>query len=361
MAERPHIVVEEDVFTRVLGVVLDPDTSAERLAAFADFFAHDVPDFDGWMRELRSRCAKLAPARVTHVDSADALRRELPTADAVVVESLAIGERELELAPRLKAVQKYGFVTRAIDAAACARRGVELLTLRRRANIACAEQAMMLILALAKRLPEVQGLTTTKRLQGAGFHPKPFDRRHTPSSNWARIPGIGMLAGSTLGIIGFGEIGREIALRAHPFDMKIVYTQRTRLDAETERSLSAEYRELDTLLGESDWIVPQLPATPSTQNLLDAGRIARIKRGARIVNVSRAQCMERAPLVAALQSGALGGLGLDTLWTEPGEDDDALLGLPNVILTPHLAGSPRLNATADFEEMIAGLDRALSR
>lgn len=361
MTNTPHILVEMDVFTRVLDVILNADCTPDRLAAFADFFAHDVPDFDGWLNKVRGNCARIAPSRITFVDSIEELHRELPSADAVVVESLPIGELELGLAPGLRAVQKYGFVTRNIDVDACASRGVEVLTLRRRANIACAEQAMMMMLALAKRLPELNGLTTMKRLQNAGFKPAPFDRSHTPSSNWARVSGISMLYGATLGIIGFGEIGRELALRAQPFGMKIIYTQRTRLDSEAEQALDVEYRDMDTLLQESDWLVPQLPATPSTEGLMDAAKFSKMKKGVRLVNVSRAQVMERSAVLEALENGTLGGFALDTLWTEPGSDDDELLQYPNVILTPHMAGSPRLNATADFEELIAGLDKALSR
>jgi phosphoglycerate dehydrogenase-like enzyme len=142
--------------------------------------------------------------------------------------------------------------------------------------------------------------------------------------------------------------------------MKIIYTQRTQLDRATEQALNVEYRDMDSLLRESDWLVPQLPSTPSTEGLLDAEKLSKIKQGARLVNVSRAQIMDRNAVLAALERGALGGFALDTLWSEPGSDDDQLLSFPNVILTPHMAGSPRHNATADFEEMIVGLDEALS-
>jgi phosphoglycerate dehydrogenase-like enzyme len=94
---------------------------------------------------------------------------------------------------------------------------------------------------------------------------------------------------------------------------------------------------------------------------MDANKFSKIKPGARLVNVSRAQVMERSAVLAALENGTLGGFALDTLWTEPGSDDDELLRFPNVILTPHMGGSPRLNATADFEEMIRALDATLSR
>ena len=355
----PRIVVEDDHFTRTLEVILNPDCDPQKWTAFADFFAHDLPDFDGWVAQLRRRCPAIFPAEVVYVETTEQLQGELPTADAVITESLPIRESELILAPRLKVVQKYGFVLRNIDVPACTRHEVAVLTLRRRANIACAEQAMMMMLALAKRLPELNKRTTFSSLRAAGFLPAMFDRRYTPGSNWARIGGIASLHGSCLGIIGLGEIGRELASRGRAFGMRVIYSQRTRLDAETERQLNVEYRALDALLSESDWIVPQLPATPSTHHLLDRAAFEFIKPGARLVNVSRAQVMERAAVLDAMRSGRLAGFALDTLWEEPGSDDDELLTFPNVILMPHTAGSPRHNAAADFEELLTGLNGIL--
>ena len=359
MTKIPKIIVEMDVFTRLFDVILNKNCNPDLVTAFADFFAHDVPDFESWLTQVRQQCVRIVPSNIVFVDSVQALHRELPDADVVVVESLHMGKTELDLASKLQVVQKFGFVTRNIDLDACAQRHIHVLTLRRRANMACAEQAMMMMLALAKRLPELNGRTTMKRLEDAGFKPAPFDRRYTPSSNWARVSGISMLYGATLGIIGLGEIGRELALRAQAFGMKIIYTQRTQLDRATEQALHVEYRDMDSLLRESDWLVPQLPSTPETEGLLDAEKLSKIKQGARLVNVSRAQVMDRKAILAALESGALGGFALDTLWSEPGADDDQLLSYPNVILTPHMAGSPRFNATADFEEMIVKLDQVL--
>lgn len=360
MTEPFHIVIEDDVFTRVLDVVLNPECSKERKAAFADFFAHDVPDFLDWAQAQKKSTQHLQNCTVQFVHSPKELQAQLPHAHAVIVESFEMGRHEIELAPRLKAVQKYGFLTKNIDTQACAERGIQLLRVRRRANIACAEQAMMMILALAKRLSEVNKLTTTLRLEAHGFKPKAFDRTHTPSSNWARIPNIQSLYGKTIGIIGMGEIGQEIAKRALAFEMKVIYTQRTPLDQATQASFNAHYKSLEDLLAQSDWVVAQLPATPQTNNLLNRQNLVHLKPGASLINVSRAQCMERQAIVDLLRTGQMGGFALDTLWSEPGLEDDELLSFPNVILTPHLAGSPRTNGLADFEEMIKDLDASLS-
>src|SRR4051812_5881525 len=108
MARRPVIVVEDDAFTRLISVVLDPSCSEERRAAFADFMSADEPDFAGWVSRVRAGSANLYPAEVRLVDSAEDMRAQLADCDALVVESFAVGKEHLALAPRLKVVQKFG-------------------------------------------------------------------------------------------------------------------------------------------------------------------------------------------------------------------------------------------------------------
>ena len=357
---QPVLVVEDDVWARLIGVVLDPTTPEERWAAIADFMSPDLPDFRGWCDRVRAAAGRLFPSDVRLVSSSAELHDHLVAAHAVVTEALPIGEAELASAPRLKAVHKYGMIFRNIDVAACAARGIKVLGIRRRANISCAEHAFALMLMLARRAGELNGLISVDQLAGRGGIYKPFDRRHTPNANWGRFGGLRPLHGSTLGIIGLGEIGREIATRAAAFDMTILYFQRTRLSQADEADLKASYRPLDSLLAGSDWIVPQLPLDASTRHLLDRQRLARVKQGACIVNVSRAEIIERTALVEALRSGRLGGFALDVQYEEPGRPDDELLAFDNVVLMPHMAGSPRFNGLQDIEDMITGLARALT-
>jgi len=273
----PILVVEDDPWTRLIGVVLDPTTSEERCAAFADFMSPDEPNFVGWCDALRARAGALYPSEVRLVPSQTELRDNLSAACALVVESFAVGPQELRCAPKLKVVHKYGAVLRNIDVAACAAAGVKVLGVRRRANIACAEHALALMLALARRIHRINGLTSIERLAGAKRPFKPFDRRHVPGANWARISATRSLHGSTIGIIGLGEIGREIAARAAAFEMNVLYFQRTRLPDAEEAALHASYRPLDALLAQSDWVVPQLPGDVSTRHLIDGPRLARMK------------------------------------------------------------------------------------
>jgi phosphoglycerate dehydrogenase-like enzyme len=357
---QPVLVVENDVWARLIGVVLDPATSPERFAAFADFMSPDLSDFKGWCEKVRARAGAIYPSEVRLVSSRDELHDNLAPAQAIVTESLTVGAAELELAPRLRVVHKYGALFRNIDVAACEARGVKVLGVRRRANIACAEHAFALMLTLARRMGDLNGLISLEQLAALGRAYVPFDRRHTPGANWGRFSGLWTLHGRTIGIIGFGEIGREIATRANAFGMHVLYYQRSRLPKTDEDSLKVSYRSLELLLADSDIVIPQLPLDASTEHLLNRERLARMKAGALIVNVSRAEVVDREALIEALRSGHLGGFALDSLYEEPGRPDDELLTFDNVVLTPHMAGSPRTNGLQDIADMIEGLASALA-
>jgi phosphoglycerate dehydrogenase-like enzyme len=359
--ENHVMVVEDDPFLRVVGILLDPTTSTERYAAFADFFAHDEPDFGGYIAGVRKRVGALFPAEVRIVATQEELRAALPGSRALVVEGLTVGPEELAAGADLAVVQKFGALPRNIDKKACAARSVRVLTIRRRVNCACAEMAFALMLTLAKKLNRVMGRISVEQLAEAGHIYKPFDRRHTPNSNWPRIAGVRVLYESTIGIIGLGEIGQEIALRAAAFGMRTLYYQRTRLPEAEERALQATYVPLDTLLAESDWVLPVLPSSPTTRGLIGRDQLARIKPGAMLVNIGRADVVERAALIGALRSKRLGGFALDPLYEAPGKSDDELLTFPNVAISPHLAAQPRFNALSDLSDLCAGLAKELAR
>lgn len=353
-------VVENDSFLRLIQVVLDPATPKERIDAFAHFCKHDTPDFGGWCDKIRVRAQNIYPAEVPLVNSQDELQANLAGAVAAVVEELQIGGRELAAGRGLKFVQKYGFTTRNIDGAACARAGIEVLTIRRRANISTAEQALMLMLALARQVTQNANLISVEQLKAAGYEPTTYGRSHTPNGNWARIPNMVTLYQRQLGIVGLGEIGRELALRALALGMRIVYTQRTRLDEKTEQQYQATFCSLEELLAASDVVSVHLPRNPATASFIGRRELSMIKPGAFLINVSQPNQVEREALREALASGRLGGLGLDTFYEEPGNADDPLIQFPNVIVTPHLGGSPRWNSLDDIEEVIVGLSSRLA-
>ena len=349
-----NILVEDDPFTRLFSVILDPNCPAGRTNAFADFMAHDEPNFDGWLGKLRCDAGHLYPANVILVKAEQEMRDSIAQSHVLVVESFKVGAGDLERAHQLRIVQKFGTTLRNIDELSCQQRGIKILTIRRRANIACAEHVFALMLMLARRLNELNGVASAERLAAAGHPFRPYDRTHTPGGNFGRFAGLKSLNDSTIGIIGLGEIGREIALRARAFGMRTLYYQRTRA-VDEEGGLGVTYAPLPQLLAESDWVVPQLPASPSTRGFLGRKELALLKPTAHIINISGADIIDRDALIEALKQRRIAGFALDPLYHEPMPANDELFGFENVILSPHLAGSPRQNALADFREMITNM------
>ncbi len=359
-SSRLKFVVENDTFLRLIQVVLDPTAPEERFQAFAHFCLHDLPDFRGWCENIRAQVPNIYPSDVHLVDDQAQLLAHLPAACVAVVEELSIGTAEVQAAGgSLRFIQKYGFTTRNIDHGACENNATRILTIRRRANISTAEQGLMLMLALARQITRNANLISVEQLKAAGYEPTTYDRKHTPNGNWARIPGMVTLYNRQLGIIGLGEIGRELAVRALALGMKIVYTQRTPLPAEVERQYQTRYVSLDELLATSDCVSLHLPRSPQTLGFVGARELSLMKPGAFLINVSQPNLVEREALGRALAAGKLGGYGLDTFYDEPGDANDPLIKFPNVIVSPHLGGSPRQNSLDDIEEVIVNLGRRL--
>jgi phosphoglycerate dehydrogenase-like enzyme len=354
-----RVLIEEDAILRIVPVILDPATPEAHRCAITEFFAFDEPDFAGWCRRVQQRIPGLYPATVEFVRDQAELHAKLGEAEAVIVESLTVGPEELSRAPRLAVVQKFGANAANIDIDACAKAGVAVEIQRRRVNVAVAEQALALMLALAKRLPALNGVVTEAALRAAGYDPTPYDRRYTGNSNFARIRGLKTLSGAVLGIVGLGEIGREVASRAASFGMTVLYHQRRRVSPMEERMLGARHVGLDELMAGADYIVPALPLDASTRGIIGRAQLARVKPGAILVNVARAELVDHDALVEALETKRLGGFALDVGYREPTPPDEPLLKFTdgNVILMPHTAIAERQNGLDDMEEMCLKLWR----
>ena len=351
----PTIVAEDDVIIRTAQVILDPRTDPERYAAIADYYHVDIPGFDEWVDGLRKRVPGLYPASFRMVGTQEEFRGELGEADGVICESLTIGAAELAAAPRLRVVQKFGTDLRNIDLEACAARNVAVCPLRRRVNIAVAEHAFALMISMAKKLFQVNGRIDEESLREAGFQPRMYDRRHAAAANWGRVHGLGTLYGSTVGCLGLGEIGREVAARASAFGATVLYHQRNRLPDAIETPLGAAYCGFEDMLRRADHVVVCVPLTAATRGMIDAAAFALMKDGAHLVNVSRAAVIDREALLDVLESGRLGGVALDVHYEEPAPADEPLKRFPGAVLTPHSAVASRENAAADMEELVGNL------
>jgi glyoxylate reductase len=157
------------------------------------------------------------------------------------------------------------------------------------------------------------------------------------------------VAGATLGILGSGRVGRAVARRARGFGMRLLYHDPRRLPEAEEKALEIEYRERDALLGEADFVSVHVGLTAETRHLIDARALARMKPSAYLINTARGPIVDEEALVAALTGGRIAGAGLDVFEHEP-HPARALLGLPNVVLTPHIG-----SAEIELRERMAGV------
>jgi glyoxylate reductase len=142
----------------------------------------------------------------------------------------------------------------------------------------------------------------------------------------------------TLGILGLGRIGRGVARRAKGFDMRVIYSDPTRVDEATERDLGVMYVDKRTLLRESDFVSLHVPLTPETTHFISHAEFALMKKGAILINASRGPVVDEKALVKALKEGKISGAGLDVYEKEP-KCERALIGMRNVVLAPHIASA----------------------
>ena len=242
------------------------------------------------------------------------------TAPRPDVEALVLANEPvpLDLLPRLRLVANFGVGYDRLGVEELRGRGIAVTNTPGVLDAATADLTFALILSTRRRVVEGD-----RCVRDGGW-----------TGSWADGFLAEELTGSILGIVGLGRIGQAVARRAQGFDLRVLYTQRGR--AETR---SAEYRELDDLLAEADIVTLHVPLTAETRGLIDARRLALLKDGACLVNTARGEILDEAALVAELVSGRIRA-GLDVFVAEP-HVPDPLIGLPNVVLTPHLGSGTR--------------------
>jgi glyoxylate reductase len=226
------------------------------------------------------------------------------------------------IGPQLKIVSNYAVGFDNVDVAAATDRGVVVTnTPSDEVNEAVAEHAWALILSLARRIVEAD--EATRKGAYKGWEPNIFIGR--------------TLLGKTLGIVGLGRIGSMVARRSKGYEMTVLYNKRTR-DEEREKELDVEFVDLDTLLGKSDFLTLHVPLTEATRHMINKGSLAKMKRGAYLVNTSRGPVVDEHDLADALRAGHLAGAALDVFDNEPNVNPE-LIGMENVVLTPHIASA----------------------
>ena len=267
---------------------------------------------------VRSRLPPLLALRVRRADETPA--SALADADFALVATTPLPEKAIAAAPRLRLIQHQGVGYDQTDVVAAASRGIPVALCPAGTSVGVAEHVFLLILALYKRL-----IAADASLRGGQW------------LQWALRPSSYEVAGKTLGILGLGRIGQQVARRANAFDADVVYYDVVRVTAETEQALAVRYAPFHDVLVQADILSLHLPYSAVTHHLIGAEALARMKPSSVLINTARGPLVDEAALVDALRSGQIVGAGLDVFETEPLLPDHPLLTLPNVVVTPHIA------------------------
>jgi glyoxylate reductase len=249
------------------------------------------------------------------------LRRVTDKEGLVCLLTESVNDELLRAAPKLRIAANVAVGFDNIDLAECTRRGVVATNTPGVLDETTADFAWTLLMAVARRLIEADQLARSGKWTG-----------------WDLDQLVGTdVWGKTLGIVGFGRIGRALARRAGGFQMKILYHDAVRAALDVEKSLHAEYRELDPLLAHADFVSVHVPLLPETRGLFNVARFSHMKKAAFFINTSRGLVVEEAALVQALETGKIAGAALDVFENEPSIHPG--LRRPNVVLAPHIASA----------------------
>jgi D-3-phosphoglycerate dehydrogenase / 2-oxoglutarate reductase len=263
----------------------------------------------------------------THDQLPDGLAAALAEADALVVRSaVQVDDALMEHAPKLRVIGRAGVGVDNIDAEAATRRGIVVMNTPGANAVAVAELTLCLMIALARKVPAAN----------AGMHAGKWEKKSLQGTE---------LRGKTLGILGLGRIGLEVARRARGFGMEIVGADPF-VSAAVARENGILLLPLEELFTKADFLTLHVGLTPQTHGIINAKTIATMKKGVRIINCARGELVEEAALADALKSGQVAGAALDVYTVEPPKESP-YFGLDNVILTPHIAGS-----TAEAQEAV---------
>jgi len=253
--------------------------------------------------------------------TAEQLANDLSDADAIVVRSATrVTSTLIDAAPKLRAIARAGTGVDNVDVPAASARGIVVMNAPGANSVSVAELAMALVLALARHIP------------GADQAMK--------QGKWEKKKFLGEeLRGKVLGLVGLGRIGQEVARRASAFGMMIV-AHDPFVSEQTAAQLDVTLVDLDDLFSRADYVSLHMPSTDHTRRLVNAERLAKAKKGIRIVNTARGDLIDETALAEAIESGHVGGAALDVFDKEP-TVDHRLQKLPQVVATPHIAASTR--------------------
>lgn len=295
---------------------------------------------------------------MTKDESDEALKEVAVGSQIIITRNRPIDDVLLEAAGKeMKLVVKLSHWPLDIDIQALNRRGITLKLFPQSGCIAVAEQAMALLLACARQLIPSHSGVVDGSYKKLGLSPAVTTERSF-AFKWLPVKPFEVY-GKTLGIIGLGEIGKEMAVRARSFDMEVLYNKRTHLPQEFEETLDVRFCSLNELLRSSDFVSLHVPHTEETDKLLGKAEFQVMKSTAYLINTARGGEVDEEALVWALKSREIAGAGLDVFREEPLPLDHPLLQLDNVVLSPHIGGGSGTGRAALTEELRTLISNAL--
>jgi lactate dehydrogenase-like 2-hydroxyacid dehydrogenase len=278
--------------------------------------------FDEALNLLNKQCDVESNQRDIPYSPTQLVKKLQGMAGAVTLLTDIIDERLLTQCPDLKIVSNVAVGFNNIDVKSCTRRGVMATNTPGVLDDTTADFAWCLLLAAARRVVEGDKFFRTGNWKG-----------------WGLMQYLGHdVHHKTLGVVGFGRIGKGVAKRAKGFDMRVIYTDVQRADESTERDYGVMYVDKRTLLRESDFVTLHVPLFPETTHYLSQAEFALMKKTAILINASRGPVVDEKALVKALKEGKIAGAGLDVYEKEP-KCERALVGMKNVVLAPHIASA----------------------
>lgn len=242
-------------------------------------------------------------------------------ADYIIAGGIPITKEYMEAAPKLKMIQKWGIGVDKIDCKAAEERGIAVSITAGANSVPVAELAVGLMFAVNRKIPYIDAQMRQGRWLKTEMRPLCY-----------------MLSGKTVGLLGIGNIARQVAKMLRGFDVDLIYYDIHKLDTEQEKALNVRYVDFDTLVAQSDVLSVHVPMTEHTKGMIGEQQFKAMKNTAIVINTARGGVIDEAALVEALEKKEIRGAGIDSYAVEPIEKDNLLLKLENVVLTSHNGG-----------------------
>ena len=315
-----------------------------------------------WVRDMYASqlAADQFELRWAEQENGDDLLGVVGDADVLVTARRRVTAAMVAASTGLQLVQVHGRAPSAVNLDAALDAGVPVSFMPHRGAIAVAEHAIALALGLYRKLVPGHTATANGEYRKLGLESIETNEDRI-AFNWMGLENVAELYGKTIGLVGLGDIGLEVARRARAFDMRVLCAKRSSLPSEHQALVGIRQVSLDELLSRSDIVSLHAPHTETTERLIDDAALARMKPTAVLVNTSRGGLIDEKALTDSLSKRAIAGAALDVFLHEPLPADHPFISLDNVLLSPHLGGGSGGGQKGMVADVVENLERVAAR